>query len=205
MNCISDKCNVCKNLLNNKVEQNTYTYKFENELCKYEVGLANPNFNIKLDLLCDYYMINENIYINKCCYNSIIYHLQHIRAFNEIFITSTADFSNYIRIKLLNEYNFDIANRYCQSSYFEINYLGKKNILSDNKTDEITIKLEEEKETYKILIDKLENENKNYKKEIQYLKSINPKSPKYDYKSIKEKNKKLNNEFKRVAKLMKLK
>lgn len=56
----------------------------------------------------------------------------------------------------------------------------------------------------KIEINQLNIEIKNYKKEIQYLKSINPKPPKYDYNTIKQKNKTLNSEFKRVAKLMKL-
>lgn len=58
--------------------------------------------------------------------------------------------------------------------------------------------------SYKMIVNQLKIEIKNYKKEIQYLKSINPKPPKYDYKSIKQKNKALNSEFKRVAKLMNL-
>jgi hypothetical protein len=50
---------------------------------------------------------------------------------------------------------------------------------------------------------KLTNDIKNYKSEIAYLKEINSKSRIYDYNEIKQKNKKLNNEFKRIVKLMK--
>lgn len=62
------------------------------------------------------------------------------------------------------------------------------------------------KDKYDSLIslnNKLTNDIKNYKSEIAYLKEVNSKSRIYDYNEIKEKNKKLNNEFKRIVKLMK--
>lgn len=174
MDYISDKCNICKTLLNNKINENSYSYTFSNELCKYEVGLVNPNFYMKLELLCDYYIINGHIYINKCCYQSIIGYLREMGSYNEIFIIS--DFSNYIRIKLLNEYKFEIAGRFFGSDYFKINYLGKKHILSNNNIDEITIKLEDYNELISKSIYQEEYENilnilSEKDDEIKYLKT----------------------------------
>ena len=71
----------------------------------------------------------------------------------------------------------------------------------EKKIDEI---VEINEEEINEIIEEYDEKINNLQKEIQYLKSIKSKSPKYDYNTIKQKNKKLNNEFKKIAKLMKL-
>lgn len=231
---------------------NSYYYEFKNNVCEFKAGLCNPNFNITLNLLCEYYIINNNRYIKKCCYNSIQPTFQHMGVFKEMFITSTLDFSNYVRIKLLEEYDFDINMRMMSTNSFKIIYSGKEKIINDKiindnrlieamqtisflreiNDDAIDIlksklfKKDKQINELTFKYEKLETDNiylikecKKLNNELSKRDKLNKRLvnlltiykyhelnnvQKYDYQEIKEKNKKLNQEFKRVAKLMKL-
>lgn len=213
----TNKCYYCNMPDNNYSFNNNYTMIFSNNSFRFEQGLCNPNFEMKLNINCDYYIINNNKYIKYCCYKSIVNVLP--TPIKEIFIDSTLDFSNYVRIKKLKEYNFDIATRIHD---LEINYFGKKLSLSINKLE----LYETEKLKFDNKLNAKDNiitnfQNKIYKLEEELNKKdmLNKRlidtlmlyrykefnnTTTYDYDEIKQKNKALNAEFKRVAKLMKL-
>jgi len=213
---------------------NPHYYEFKNNVCEFKAGLCNPNFNKTLNLLCEYYIINNHRYIKKCCYKAIFPIFQHMGVFKEIFITSTLDFSNYVRIKLLEEYDFDINMRMMGINNFKIIYLGKEKKINPEFTsghkDKMLIESLQSISFLRTMndnaIDILKNEltkkdnllkksnNELFKTDRLNKRLVNLLTiykyhelnnvQKYNYEDIKEKNKKLNSEFKRVAKLTKL-
>lgn len=211
--------------------RNIYYSEFKNNVCHFKVGLCNPNFDMTLNLLCDYYIINNNTYIKKCCYYSIQPIFHDLRYYKDIFIISTLDFSNYVGIKLLNN-EFESQFKY----RLNINYSGvkiyKNTELNNLKSIISTKYLEDEILNYKAQTNNLKFENKELKKSHDKLliektqikrknieltscldiknkiineleKELKYFRPKYNYDEIKQKNKNLNQEFKRIYKLIK--
>lgn len=129
----NNKCSLCLNLEKNESINNDYFYSFKNNICDYKVIFQFSNYSQELNLLCDYYKKNNNIYIKKCCYDNIFpYIQQQMGQFKEIFITSTLDFSNYVQIKLLNEYCFEIHFGMGQTvNSLKINYLGNEKMINN--------------------------------------------------------------------------
>lgn len=133
------------------------------------------------------------------------------------------NFNNiYNRYKLLNETKTDFLDR---NIYNTDNNKDIKKLLERYEFEFIPFKTKSERKTestinnLELKINNLELSNnnliilnkelnskiRNIELEVYYLKSINKETKiKYNYQEIKNRNKKLNSEFKRVAKLMKL-
>lgn len=199
----------CKTKLNNisKEQQNSdgYIYTFTNLLCKFEYVLYSP-YNITLELLCDHYIINDRKYIKKCCYEKIIFNIKadllkftinnELEDFEDIFNTDTLDISNYIEVIYNDDYKFFTYETKLLLNGQKINLPIYIN--DDNKLEKEFDILKNKYNNIHMLNQRLINTLKLYK--YHEFNTIE----KYDYEEIKQKNKKLNQEFKRIAKLMKL-
>lgn len=216
----NNKCYYCNMPDNTYSSNNNNKMIHSNNSFRFEMGLCMFNEGMILNINCNYYIINNNKYIKQCCYNSLIHVLPE--PIKDTFINSTLDFSNYVRIKELKEYNFDIADRICNPNIFKINYFGKKVILSINKLElyeKEKLKFDNKLNAKDNIITNLQNKINKLEEELNKKDMLNKRlidtlmlyrykefnnTTTYDYDEIKQKNKALNNEFKRVAKLMKL-
>lgn len=236
----NNKCNLCKlNKLIN-VHNSSSTLVIQTTLFKFSKSICNPFVHYNLDFLCDIYLIGKNKYIKKCCYNNIIAHLRQ-EIFNTIFVLTSLDFADYVRIIDFNSFEQVDINR------SKINYLGNEIKFSvkklefyenekiefdnklqnkdsiifglENKINNINKELNDEVQIKKHIITNLQNKINKLEEELNKKDMLNKRlidtlmlyrykefnnTITYDYNEIKQKNKALNTEFKRVAKLMKL-
>lgn len=174
------------------------------------VGTNNPNVKI--------YYVDDLIEYNLMKLSSINQAKKYYLSINGIFngiLLEEPDFLKNKNIKLIRQENIsDLYRPECQSLEIElvnniiiiesnslIKNIGYK---YDKKINDLYKNISEiVKELKKDLY--IKNEKiRNLELKIHFIESQIDKKVKIDYKYIKEKNKILNNEFKRVAKLMKL-
>ena len=121
------------------------------------------------------------------------------KKFNDLFKNKINHIEGYIKERLLkNNLSLECIYEKKFNDLFENTSDIIKELKKDLNNKEIDLRVCQE-------LIKIHNEEiKNLELEVHYLKSQIEKKVEIDYESIKKRNKNLNNEFKRVAKLMKL-
>lgn len=184
-------------------------------------SICNPNNRIEInqhpnvEIEITYYSYNNMFRI--CCLQEYYKLIEQTTIQSSIF-SSSFESRNYSKLFYYNDFKYLIHNdniiivhnsakiierniKIHNSELQTVKYNFKvKNINIDENIVFIN------KDRYDSLLklnNKLTKDINNYKNEISYLKEVNSKSQIYNYDEIKEKYKKLNNEFKRVVKLMK--
>lgn len=127
--------------------------------------------------------IPQNRYYKQFCY------------YNKVVLTHNLPFDkeHFLELEKFDEYNI--------IKFKKIDCIETKIINLESKYDKIINDLTKK---FKDKLNIQNNKIRNLELEVHYLKSQTEKKVEIDYEIIKQKNKALNTEFKRVAKLMKL-
>lgn len=172
---------------------------------------SEPNAEIEIT----YYSYNNMFRI--CCLHEYYKLIEQTTSQSGLF-TCSFESRNYSKIFDYNDFKYLIHNeniiavhstakiteRIIKKHSPELQTLKYKFKVKNIEIDDNFVYITKDKyESLMEMNNKLTNDIKDYKSEITYLKEVNSKSRFYDYNEIKEKNKKLNNEFKRIVKLMK--
>ena len=209
--------NCVNSIPNNKLLSNQYALKIQCNAFKKYVSIDK--------LIIEIFQINHNYYISKSFINLLTYEKS---CFMELYRHIDENLFSLPRRDLLKQ------NKLILNDTISINYNGfnielwninlkKLTNLNEYEYDLQIINyqsdIEKIKHEYDNKINKLENKNKELSNELSKKNKLNKRLvniltiykyhelnnvQKYNYEEIKEKNKKLNSEFKRVAKLMKL-